>query len=175
MHFEAARFLFNIKKRVPEFFDNKIVLDVGGGNNTHLFTDCIYISNDVIHAPNVNLVCRTKDIPLSTRFDTIVSSECFEHDPQYKESLSRIMQLLKPGGLFAFTCASTGRAEHGTSRTNGNHSYGTLANIEDMKDYYKNLTMEDIMEVIDINSFSDCEFTFNPNSYDLYFYGIKNT
>ena len=168
MHFEAARFLFNIKKRVPEFFDNKIVLDVGGGdingNNTHLFTDCIYISNDVIDAPNVNLVCRTKDIPLSTRFDTIVSSECFEHDPQYKESLSRIMQLLKPGGLFAFTCASTGRAEH-----------GTLANIEDMKDYYKNLTMEDIMEVIDINSFSDCEFTFNPKSYDLYFYGIKNT
>ena len=57
----------------------------------------------------------------------------------------------------------------------GNHSYGTLANIEDMKDYYKNLTMEDVMEVIDINSFSDCEFTFNPKSYDLYFYGIKNT
>ena len=31
MHFEASRFLLNIKERFPEFFDNKIVLDVGGG------------------------------------------------------------------------------------------------------------------------------------------------
>ena len=179
MHIEAARFLSNVKKKFPEFFNNKIVLDVGGGdingNNTHLFTDCIYISNDVIDAPNVNLVCRTKDITLSTPFDTIVSSECFEHDPEYKESLKKIMQLLRPGGLFAFTCASTGRAEHGTSRTDGTLSYGTIGNIEDMRDYYKNLTMEDIMDVIDIDSFSDCEFTFNPKSCDLYFYGIKNT
>ena len=104
MHIEAASFLLNIKKRFPEFFDNKIVLDIGGGdingNNTHLFMDCIYISNDVIDAPNVNLVCRTKDIPSSTLFDTIVSSECFEHDPKYKQSLKRILQLFKPGGLF---------------------------------------------------------------------------
>ena len=178
MHFEASRFLLNIKERFPEFFENKIVLDVGGGDingtNTHLFKDCTYMSNDVVEAPNVTLVCRTKDIPLSNNlFDTVVSSECFEHDPEYKESLTRIMQLLKPGGLFAFTCASTGREEHGTLTKHGFASYGTIANIEDMRDYYKNLTIEDVTEVIDIDSFSDCEFTVNPKTCDLYFYGIK--
>ena len=82
--------------------------------------------------------------------------------------------MLKPGGLFTFTCASTGRPEHGTRRTSCSDSYGTIANIEDMQDYYKNLTMDDIMQVLNMNLFSECEFTFNPKSCDLYFYGIKN-
>ena len=177
MHPAASRFLSIISKIFPNFFINKNVLDVGGGdingNNRHLFTDCSYTSNDVVSAPNVTIVCRTKDLPISQTFDTIISSECFEHDPEYKESLLKIMELLKPGGLFTFTCASTGRPEDGTRQTSSTESYGTIANIEDMQDYYKNLTMDGIMEVLSMDLFSDCEFTYNPKSHDLYFYGIK--
>ena len=178
MHPEASTFLYLISKRFPDFFINKNVLDVGGGdingNNRHFFTDCSYTCNDVVSAPNVTIVCRTKDLPITTSFDTIISTECFEHDPEYRESLTKIIELLKPGGLFTFTCASTGRPEHGTRRTSSSDSYGTIANIEDMQDYYKNLTMDDIMQVLNMNLFSECEFTFNPKSCDLYFYGIKN-
>ena len=178
MHPEASTFLYLISKRFPDFFTNKNVLDVGGGdingNNRHLFTDCSYTCNDVVNAPNVTVVCRTKDLPITTNFDTIISSECFEHDPEYRQSLLKIIELLKLGGLFAFTCASTGRPEHGTRRTSSSDSYGTIANIEDMQDYYKNLTMDDIMEVLNMHIFSECEFTFNPKNCDLYFYGIKN-
>ena len=63
--------------------------------------------------------------------------------------------MLKPGGLFTFTCASTGRPEHGTRRTSSSVSYGTVANIEDMQDYYKNLTMDNRMQVQNMNLFAE--------------------
>ena len=43
------------------------------------------------------------------------------------------VQLLKPNGLFAFTCTSTGRGEHRTLRTGKYCSYRTLVNTEDIK------------------------------------------
>ena len=106
-------------------------------------------------------------------FDTIISSECFEHDPEYDISLKKIVDMLKQNGLFLFTCASTGRPEHGTRRTSYNDSYGTRAGLEDMQDYYKNLTKEDILKSIDINIFSFHKFYYNSNTKDLYFVGIK--
>jgi len=48
--------------------------------------------------------------------------------------------MLKPCGLFCFTCASTGTAEHGTIRTTPNESYGSIGNLIYMCDYYNNLT-----------------------------------
>ena len=45
--------------------------------------------------------------------------------------------MLKPGGLFVFTCAGACRNEHGTRRTSPGESYGTIGNLEDMIDYYK--------------------------------------
>ena len=83
--------------------------------------------------------------------------------------------MLKPDGLFFFTCASTGRPEHGTRRTTPNHSYGTIGKIDDMEDYYKNLTIKDIKDVLDLNSiFAVWDSYYNSKSNDLYFIGIKN-
>jgi hypothetical protein len=82
--------------------------------------------------------------------------------------------MLKPDGLFCFTCASTGRPEHGTRRTSPNDSYGTIGGIDDMQDYYKNLNIIDINEVLDLNKlFSSWESYYNAESKDLYFVGIK--
>ena len=82
--------------------------------------------------------------------------------------------MLKPGGLFSFTCASTGRGEHGTRRTSPGCSYGTLGNLDDMVDYYKNLTETDLNEVLNLNDlFSTWDTYYNSDSNDLYFIGIK--
>ena len=145
------------------------------GNNQFLFDNCHYEGNDVIDTRNVTIVSKTKDLPFENEsFDTITSTECFEHDPEYKDSLLKIIEMLKPDGLFFFTCASTGRPEHGTRRTTPNHSYGTIGKIEDMEDYYKNLTEKDIMDVLDLNSiFSVWDSYYNSKSNDLYFVGIK--
>ena len=179
MHPEAIEFMTFVKNIKPEFFIDKRVLDVGSGdingNNRIYFENCDYDGNDVIPANNVTIVSKTKDLPFQDNiFDTIISTECFEHDPEYNESLLKIYKMLKPNGLFCFTCASTGRAEHGTRRTSPHESYGTIGNIEEMTDYYKNLTVIDIHKILDLNHcFSVWDSYYNSKSHDLYFIGIK--
>jgi len=179
MHDQARRFTEFVKTILPSYFSKKVVLDVGSGdingNNRFLFDNCIYEGNDVIQARNVTIVSKTKDLPFNDRhFDTIVSTECFEHDPEYRDSLLKIYSMLKEDGLFCFTCASTNRPEHGTRRTSPYDSYGTVGNLEDMYDYYKNLVVEDINSVLNLNdSFSVWNSYYNQETKDLYFVGIK--
>jgi len=179
MHKEAVCFIKKISVLLSKYFLNKMVLDVGGGdingNNRIVFSDCDYNCNDVCPSPNVTCVSRTKCLPFDNNsFDTIISTECFEHDPEYKDSFLKIYDLLKPNGLFLFTCASTGRPEHGTRRSKPHQSYGTINDIEDMRDYYKNLTEKDLNEVLNLNkNFAVWKTYYNSFSKDLYFFGIK--
>lgn len=179
MHDQAKYFTMFVKQILGDFFKNKRVLDVGSGdingNNRFLFENCDYDGNDVIQANNVTIVSKTKDLPFTDNtFDTIISTECFEHDPEYKDSLTKIYNMLKPDSLFCFSCASTGRHEHGTRRTSPQDSYGTIGNLEDMSDYYKNLTEMDLNDVLPLNNlFSVWDTYYNSETKDLYFLGIK--
>jgi SAM-dependent methyltransferase len=180
MHDQAKNFTIHIKNSFPGFFQNKKVLDVGSGdingNNRFLFENCSYEGNDVYAARNVTVVSKTTALTFEDEsFDTICSTECFEHDPEYEQSFQKIVKMLKPGGLFFFTCASTGRAEHGTRRTSPQDSYGTIGNIEGWTDYYKNLTFQELDAAINVkNTFSSYAAWYCPETKDLYFYGIKN-
>jgi hypothetical protein len=94
MHLEARDFTLFVKRILNDFFIGKVVLDVGSGdingNNSCLFENCEYNGNDVIQANNVTIVSKTKDLPFQNNsFDTIISTECFEHDPEYKEILKQ--------------------------------------------------------------------------------------
>ena len=180
MHGEAKDFTVFAKNICRDYFLNKRVLDVGSGdingNNRFLFENCEYNGNDVIPANNVTIVSKTKDLPFEpASFDTIISTECFEHDPEYEQSFLKIYNMLKPDGLFVFTCASTGRGEHGTRRTSPGCSYGTIGNLDDMIDYYKNLTEKDLNNVLNLNElFSSWDTYYHTTAYDMYFIGIKN-
>ena len=179
MHPEARDFTVFIKKILKQYFCDKNVLDVGSGdingNNRFLFENCNYEGNDVIAANNVTIVSKTKDLELEpASLDTIISTECFEHDPEYAQSFLKIYEILKPDGLLCFTCASTGRREHGTRRTSPQYSYGSIGKLEDMLDYYKNLTVIDLNDVLNLdNLFSSWNSYYNSKSHDLYFVGIK--
>lgn len=179
MHIQARDFTVFVKNILNDYFINKKVLDVGAGdingNNRFLFDSCEYHGNDVISAENVTIVSKTKDLPFNNEvFDTIISTECFEHDPEYKDSFKKIYDMLKPNGLFCFTCASIGRGEHGTRRTTPMDSYGTIGNLDDMQDYYKNLTEIDLNDVLNLNElFSSWDTYYNGENCDLYFVGIK--
>lgn len=180
MHTEARDFTVYVKSQFPEFFDNyKFALDVGSadinGNNMHLFKNCVYLSNDVVSGRNVTIVSETSKLPFTdASFDTIVSTECFEHDMKYEDSLKKIVKLLKPGGLFLFTCASTGRAEHGTLRTSPTESMTTsYKEVPEWANYYKNLTEDDVADIL-VPEFAQYCFYTNTKSCDLYFWGIKN-
>ena len=62
-----------------------------------------------------------------------------------------MVKLLKSGGLMVFTCASTGRHEHGTLRTTPDNAPFLGDISEKWANYYKNLTEDDIRSVIDVN------------------------
>jgi len=179
MHPEARDFTLFVRYLFTDSFVGKRVLDVGSGdingNNRFLFEACEYDGNDVVDAKNVTIVSKTKDLPFPNEtFDTIISTECFEHDPEYAASFVKIVEMLKPDGLFCFTCASAHRPEHGTRRTSPYDSYGTIGNLEDMSDYYKNLTEQDLNEALPLNTlFSVWDTYYNSHSKDLYFVGIK--
>src|SRR3990167_5513670 len=185
MHLEAIEFLKSIQQLYPNYFTEVEVIDIGSGdingNNHHLFIEPKkYIGVDVVQAPNVNLVCKAKDIPTDVGlFDTVISSECFEHDNQIFQTLHRILSLVKPSGLFVFTCASTDRAEHGTRRSQNTNSYSQQLTfdhrVEWYANYYQNLTMDDIAKMMPFQAyFSKIHMEYNVKSKDLYFYGIRN-
>jgi SAM-dependent methyltransferase len=180
MHDEARNFLeFVASQTKRHFTQGKVVLDVGSGDvdgtNEYLFDpSCVYHGNDVMPGRNVTLMYKTAELPFyEPTFDTIVSSECFQHDLEYKESLQKIVQILRPGGLFAFTCASGGRPEHGTRRHKPEMSFTTKLGAK-WASYYKTLSFEDLEQAIDLNSvFSQYAAYYDPKSKDLYFMGLK--
>ena len=181
-HLEQKEFCIKMKEQFPEYFENKKVLDIGSldinGNNRFLFTNCDYIGLDVGDGNNVDVISvgHLYDAP-DEYFDTIISTEVFEHDMFYEETIKNIMRMLKPGGAFIFTCAADGRPEHGTRRC-GEHCAPLLMQIsEEWSDYYKNLMEKNFLQIEGFKeNFPDGFFIFNDKVYipsDLYFFGIK--
>ena len=179
-HWQQQEYCRKIRDKFPEYFTNKRVLDIGSldinGNNQFLFTDCDYFGLDVGEGPNVDVVSvgHIYDAPDAT-FDIIISTEVFEHDMFYEDTIKNVIRMLKPGGAFIFTCASTGRPEHGTRRSDGSDAAPLLIQIsEEWSDYYKNLTEEDVRAIDGFNAaFPDGVFQYNPTPGDLYFFGVK--
>ncbi len=174
-HIQQIEYCSRIRDKFPERFNNAFVLDIGSldinGNNRYLFTNPTYIGIDIGEGNNVDFVCKGHEYKSSMPFDVIVSTECFEHDQHWKETLQNAFNLLAPDGLLLFTCATTGRAEHGTTRS-GTAWASPFSHVE-FNEYYKNLTVEDIRSALDLTLFKDYEFEINTDSHDLYFYGIK--
>ena len=162
-------YCLNIKKRFPDYFRHKVILDVGSmdinGNNRFLFEECSYMGLDLGHGNNVDEICPIHEYNPGFQFDTIISTEMLEHDRHYKESLKAIFKLLKDNGLLIITAATEGRKEYGTYRTDRKSSPFTL-------NYYKNVTKKMISETLDFDKFIKLELDIVNT--DIFFWGIKN-
>lgn len=174
-HPEQATFCTSVKKKYPSMFKGVSVLDIGSldinGNNRYLFEDYSYIGVDVGEGKNVDIVSKGHEFRPGRQFDVVISTECFEHDQHWVDTITNCIDLTKSGGLFIFTCATTGRQEHGTTRTTPQDSPFTHSLFND---YYMNLTEHDIRNIRNFdNSFSKMEFSTHKGTKDLYFYGIK--
>ncbi|MFW9871684.1 MAG: hypothetical protein ACFFG0_01190 [Candidatus Thorarchaeota archaeon] len=164
-----------VKEKYPEFFVNKRILDIGSldinGNNKGLFENCDYLGLDVIKGKNVDVVSVAHEFKTDKLFDVVLSTNTFEHDMYYKLSIRKMVELLKSGGLMFF-CCSSGHREHGTTRTNPWVSGTAQINNKKWASYYKNLTIDDISNVIDFNEyFSD--FSLVDKQKDIRFVGLK--
>jgi SAM-dependent methyltransferase len=171
-HKEQQQFCKVVKGLFPRYFFNKRILDVGSmdicGSNRELFWFCNYTGLDIGKGKNVDIICPVRYLTgVPAYFDTVISTEVWEHDRDYMDSIANCIRLLKPGGLFFFTCATTGRPEHGTKRTTAYASPYTI-------DYYKNVTEEMIRAIPGFNdAWNLCHFDIQPTSHDLRFIGIK--
>jgi SAM-dependent methyltransferase len=176
-HPAQQRFFLRVKEQFSNRFSNCRVLDMGSldinGNNRFLFDNYTYIGVDIGEGKNVDVISKGHEYKSNEKFDIVISSECFEHDMYYRETLLNCYDLTKSGGLFTFTCASEGRPEHGTRRTSESDA-PFLMDYEMWGDYYKNLTEKDIREIFNCDEyFSQYYFEYNPIEKDLYFWGIK--
>ena len=172
-HREQREWCELVKYAHDEYFVGTNVLDIGSldinGNNRYLFEQCNYTGIDIGEGKNVDVVCSGHLFKSDDLFDVVISTECFEHDEYWQQTLKNVINnLLKDGGLFLFSCAAPGRPEHGTKRTSPKDSPFT-------NDYYRNLSEADIRSVLDCDEvFSNYKFKTRIDfPQDLYFYGIK--
>jgi SAM-dependent methyltransferase len=132
-----------------------------------------YIGVDLCEGPGVDVVGFGHEIDFADQsFDVTLSCECFEHDPHWGRTFNNMNRMTKANGVVAFTCASLGRLEHGTSRTEisspGTQSIGI--------DYYRNLSQADFERNIPLKDmFAWYFFHYNRPSFDLYFVGLKKS
>jgi hypothetical protein len=181
-HEAQQNFFAKVKSLHPNFFTDVKVLDIGSldinGNIKHFFSHPYrYIGVDLDHGNNVDVVSPGHLYESGFKFDVVTSGECFEHDMYYARTIQNMVDQLRSGGLMIFTCASTGRLEHGTLRTSPSDA-PFLGKVDPRwANYYKNLTEMDIRAVIDVNRiFEKYEFSEEPCGgigNDLYFWGIK--
>lgn len=175
-HIQQIEFCTSVKNKFPERFKNCDVVDIGSldvnGNNRYLFENYTYTGVDIGEGKNVDVVSKGHEYKPEKKFDIVISTECFEHDMFYKETLKNCVELTKSNGLFIFTCASKGRPEHGTTRSLSGWA-SPFSHVQ-FNEYYKNLEESDIREAINVEEiFKEFYFEYNPQSYDLYFWGIK--
>jgi SAM-dependent methyltransferase len=180
-HESQQHFCLHVKSMFPEYFTGVNVCDIGSldlnGNNHYLFEDYSYVGVDLGRGRNVNVVSKGHEFrPLDgNKYDMVISTEVFEHDMYWKETILNILEnLLREGGLFLFTCATTGRPAHGTSQYQPHDSPFTVLE-EEWAGYYMNVTEMDVRAAIDLDKYlKQYYFEVNTDSNDLYFWGIKH-
>ena len=170
-HTAQIKFVEEVKKMFPQFFEHKRVLDVGsldinGSNRIH-FRKCDYTGIDLGNGRGVDVVCRAHEWNADP-YDVVISTECLEHDEWWEKSLPNMIRLLKPGGILIITCASPSRPEHGTLRVHpGDNPFVAGA-------YYRGLVENDIRKLINVEDvFSAYKFEVGNYGMDLYFWGLK--
>jgi ubiquinone/menaquinone biosynthesis C-methylase UbiE len=171
-HSQQRDFFLSVKQQKPEVFADVEVLEVGSlninGTVRDFFQATRYIGADVAPGRDVDVVCNGENLDYPDEsFDVAVSAECFEHNPEWIATFRNMWRMSKKYVLM--TCASEGRAEHGTTRSDPGSSPLTLS-----WDYYRNLTEEDFRAEFNLDQmFANYYFQYNADSRDLYFYGEK--
>jgi SAM-dependent methyltransferase len=171
-HKEQREWFRALKAKKPDAFSEVRVLEVGSlnvnGTIRDFFEAIEYVGVDVGAGPGVDLVCKGEDLDYAANsFDVTVSAECFEHNPGWAATFQNMWRMTKKHVMI--TCASEGRPEHGTSRSEPGASPFTAD-----WDYYKNLTEADFRAEFDLDEmFTEYSFQYEPVACDLYFYGVK--
>lgn len=168
-HQSQLDFVKSVADRFPDYFTGKKVLEIGSldinGSIRQFFKDCEYIGVDLGEGKGVDIVAKGEELTYpDNSFDVVASCECFEHNEEWEATFRNMIRM--SNRIVFFTCATTGRHEHGTRRT-------SPSDAPFCGDYYRNLTEQDFRDKFSLEEFGEYQFINNPNPPDLYFWGIK--
>ena len=82
------------------------------------------------------------------KIDVVIPVRLWRDNPYWDETFRNMVRLCRPGGLVVMTCATNGRPEHGTSRTDPSLSPLT---VELAWNYYRNLREKDFRRTVDFS------------------------
>ena len=178
-HIEQLDFFAKCFHAFPEIFRTKTskVIDIGSldiNGGPHRLLECDYLGCDIGPGPNVDLVCPSQELSFdSSTFDAAISSECFEHNAFWRESLGQMARLTRSGGVVIWSAAGIGRAEHGTSRSKDDGISAPF--VATSNDYYRNLDAQTASSAINHQGwYSHFAFFENSKANDLYFVGLRH-
>ena len=102
MHQEVRDWFGELRRQYLEAFVCDSVLECGSynvnGSVRGLFAACEYVGLDWRPGPGVDVVGLVHEYQPGRRFDTVVSTEMLEHDPHWRESVARMIELVSERG-----------------------------------------------------------------------------
>lgn len=105
--FQPDRYLLEKQIKVVSHYIKGKVLDLGAGDFNrygHLFNCDEYLKMDIRSGPNVDIVGSADNIPFPDQhFDSIISTQVFEHLPNFEKAAKEVSRVLKSGGYFLLT------------------------------------------------------------------------
>jgi len=176
MHTQQRLWCEGVKQKFPSYFTGKKVLEIGSANINgdlrYLFTDCEYIGIDVAPYGGVDVVsvAHEYDVPDGS-FDVVYSASSLEHDMYWQKTLPKMTVLTKQEGLMFFSCGSTW-SPHGCNLHMPEHSLSSKIS-EEWANYYKNITVNDVVSVLDLTGlFREWQVGLD-SGMDLTFWGVR--
>lgn len=175
-HYQQLQFVEMAARHMAADWTGIRVLEIGSadvnGSIRPFFAGSDYTGVDLSAGPGVDVIASGHELALPDQHvDLAISCECFEHNPLWCETFVNMHRMTMAGGVIVITCASRGRAEHGTTRTRPDESPGSQSLGWD---YYRNLNRDDFERRLDLPALFDAHSFFrNDVSNDLYFVGRK--
>jgi SAM-dependent methyltransferase len=148
VHRELRDWLEEARDLHPHAFSShRRVLECGSmdinGSPRPFFEGCEYVGVDWRDGPGVDVVSLAHEFE-GGPFDTVISTEMLEHDPYWRLSVQRMIDLLAPHGTLIISAAGPGRTEHRRDESPGGDYY---ANVEPLRLLIQIMTHGDFRQV----------------------------
>ena len=117
MHIGNRQFLNDMLVTNSNYFNNSKVLELGSldinGTARDSFSNCEFVGIDKFPGKCVDIVIEAKNTVFTPNyFDVLISMSMFEHDPDWKISLSHNLQWLRSNGFVMLSWGAEGNKHH---------------------------------------------------------------